>query len=183
MATNEELMEKLDQVIVNQFSLMAKLDEIGKQLGNVETGPQEGDIKKTPFGNLQFKGGEWVTGPPVEVVKIPVIPNDEYDPPMVADARVKVLAWIEDKDGFGEWFSIWEASNTTSIARIEPWLQRDIDNMASCGKAPEAGTYTYHRLEKVRDGWTVVRKVGNPWLPIPEGCRIAADGYSLEDNC
>lgn len=164
------------------INIMHKLELMDKKLDELLGNPAEGTIKKSPFGDSIYKDGKWQSVPYEKPDRIPVIHNNEDNPPVVADARVKILAWIEDETGFGEWYSIWESSNATSIARIEPWSDKDRENMARCNKAPQEGTFTYHSVKRLPAKWNVVSKARNPWLPIPPGCRLAADGCTLEDD-
>ena len=109
----------------------------------------------------------------------PAIPNGPDDPPHVWESGiVKILALFDIPSVGLRWY----ADLGASVAEIRPFTEKQQNHFLDCGDDIPAGVYSYGTIRTPSPKWTLVKRVRNPQAPIPTGSRLAADGYSLEDD-
>lgn len=109
--------------------------------------------------------------------RVPKIPNTMYDAPPVSIFQCKSVSYMEDPDGYEAWY---EYRDSGIRAEIREYNDREKAIAAKCGRKIEEGTFTRETsFSKVPAGAVILRRVRNPWLPIPTGCKLAEDELTL----
>lgn len=154
MVTNDEIMAKLDDILAAVLDVPAASRRYGLE-------------KPSPFS----MGSS-------EPVNTPAIPNGPDEPPHVWEAGIVQVLALFDIPGLGQrWYA--ELSSGAYVAEIRPFSEAQKTRFTGCGD-PVPDAYSYGTPRKPSPNWTLVKRVRNPEAQVPSGCRLAADGVSLE---
>jgi len=124
----------------------------------------------------RLESGKIAFGGEVDYEKEPAIPNTMFDVPSVPVAQAVYLAYIRRKDGLEGWYGL---RHSGAMGEVVPYPPRIKAVAERCGTYKD-GDYTvvsFGEILSVDD--TILRKIRNPILPVPTGCRVADDEWSL----
>lgn len=149
-------------------NITTKLEEMEGRIAALEVRLSPEARKES--GKLAF-GGE-----PAVPEWEPAIPNTIFDIPDVPVRQAHYLAYIRHKDGKEGWYGLRPSG---AMGEVVPYPANLKAVAEKCGIYRE-GSYTvvsFNEILSVDD--EILRKVRNPFLPVPAGCKVADDEWSL----